>query len=106
MKFRIPKSVKVGGHILQVKMCHTNDTSKGNNNYGKTDFNTMTIMVEKDVARCQQEQTFLHELMHAVAFQSSVAHDLNNDKKLSEEEVVRRLSETLYQVFKDNRLFS
>lgn len=92
---KIPKTVKVGGHIYKVEITKTSEESKGHNNWGRTNHAKLKIYIDRELATSKQEETYLHELVHAI--------DFHMGTKLKEEQV-ERFSNGLYQVLKDNNL--
>lgn len=68
----------------------------GDFNYrGSCDKNNAVIEIKRDMAQQKKQQTFLHELLHAIFEESGL--DIEN-----EEDIVCQLSPVLYQVLKDN----
>lgn len=88
---RIPKKIKVGGHIYKVEVVDRVETDPGENNCGDCDWQINRIRVKKDLPESQKAETFLHEIIHAC----------NTD--MAEKEV-NNLSFKLYQVLADNDL--
>ena len=97
---RIPKRIKVGGHVYLVTTGHRfrEDASL----VGQSRHEEGIILVSTHSAtgatreRSQVEETFIHELLHAV-------DSIYNARGLNEDTVMR-LSEGLYQVLADNQL--
>ena len=86
----IPKKIKVGGLTYKVLIV---DQIDGDDASGITDPKTLTIKIIKCHPNVM-EQTFIHELLHAINFEK-------------EQEEVEFLSMSLYQVIKDNpKLFN
>lgn len=69
----------------------------GNSRYaGSCDSENAIIEIKADLTNERKEETFVHELLHAILFEAGYAeHD---------EELVMRASKVLYQVLKDNRI--
>ena len=101
MKLVIPKTVKVGAKTYTVQLVSSWDTAKGHENYGKTSHATQEIFVDKTPHPEQVVDTFLHELLHVVMNESGFSDPI----ECPEEELVRRITPILYQVFTDNKLF-
>lgn len=98
MKF--PAKLKIGGFTWQVE--ENGDVSNEGNIFGSTHTRTQKIFLEPGLTKQKLEQTLLHEVMHAVWWQSGLSKmsfDLN-----VEETIVHALSMGLYQVFCDNNL--
>lgn len=68
---------------------------------GQTQHQELTILIDPSMAKEQQDQTFLHEVTHACCYVSGLS-DRIECAKLKEEEIVRQISMTLYQVMNDN----
>ena len=85
---KIPKKLKIGGHIYKVELVDMDDIDSAN---GEQDRHRNRIRICKTDPQSQQEETLLHEIIHAV----------NGGLK---EEIVDSLAVSLYQVFKDNKL--
>lgn len=64
--------------------------------YGKIDFDKEKIELSTKYNQNQQNQTFLHELIHGI-FDKLDMHDLRDN-----ETVVNQLSKELYEVILDN----
>lgn len=97
---KIPKKIRVGGHYYKIHVVDGEDQKKGGNNWGKTFHHQKEIYIDKTAAPTQQEQTFIHEILHCV-------DKVYNGDELFEkqgEAMVCRLAEGLYQVLKDNQL--
>lgn len=63
--------------------------------YGEVLYNHQIIKIADDISEQRKLNVFIHELTHAVLFESG---DMSNQ----DEAYVRRFSNTLTQVFKDN----
>lgn len=89
---KIPKKLKIGGHIVTVKVVD-NVANEENTTWagGWTDSQNL-IEIRKAQAQSQKEVTLLHEILHCINLQ------LNHDH-------VEFLSQALYQVIKDNKLY-
>lgn len=57
---KIPKKVKVGGLVFKVKIVEELDK------LGESDLSTKTISIRKMKQKQGMEQTFIHELFHAM----------------------------------------
>jgi len=85
---KIPKKLKIGGHLYKVELVESDDMDGAN---GEQDRHKNRIRICKTDPQSQQEETLIHEIIHAV----------NGGLK---EEVVDSLAVSLYQVLKDNKL--
>jgi len=91
---RIPKTVKIGGYTYKVIIRVIDKHEKA---IGRGDNNMLEILIEKNIPNQKQEEVFIHEVLHAIDY-------VYNSLALKEGEV-ERLSEGLYQVFKDNKIW-
>lgn len=102
MSAQLPKSVKVGGHTYRVLFPY--GFRERTDLAGQTDHQLLEMRIaEVDSsgnvrAPTTVEETFIHELLHAV-------DRVYNGHSLSEEQVMR-LSEGLYQTLKDSGLLA
>lgn len=98
---KIPKAIKIGGHLAKVSAIKTKGHWKGFGSYDpKT--NDIVILQEHDdvkIAPSLQRTTMLHEVLHAVFDISGLANKYN---VIAEEEFIRTLEPILFQVMRDN----
>ena len=89
------ENVKVAGieYNVQIKELVDNDP----NTYGSCVYHDAHIEIRKGLSRERAEQTFVHELMHAMIFEAGYRGD-------EYEELVERLSVVLHQAIKENDL--
>lgn len=57
--------------------------------------------IAKEVSKSTREESFLHELLHACTHETKINYSLDEEK---EEDFVKRLAASLYQVLTDNKL--
>ena len=88
---KIPKKLKIGGHIVRV---NCSQRLEGLN--GEAIIEKNLIKICKDIPQDQKESTLLHEILH---FCNSTIGDDNNHHL-----IIDGLAEQLYQVLKDNNL--
>lgn len=88
---KIPKTLKVGGHTYKVELVDRVETDKGEDNCGDCEWQLNRIRIKKSLPQSQLEETFLHELIHAL------------DTDMSEKEV-NNLGFKLYMALKENDL--
>lgn len=96
----IPQTVKVGGFIFKIirnyKFRERTDCD------GQADYDLLEIRLKdtdqsnNELPQDKKEEIFLHELLHCI-------NDIYNNGKIPEEEI-KRISQGLFQVFKDNKL--
>lgn len=100
--------VKVGPFFYLVR--YSKEIAEEGQSFGSTHNNNQWIFLDPDKSKEKIEHTFLHELIHACMFVNGLTYRFDKkdlDKRPSEEDVVRELSMTLYQVIKDNpRIFN
>jgi Zn-dependent peptidase ImmA (M78 family) len=90
----IPQAVKVAGITYQTK--EIDGLTYDHNLYGQVIYKTSIIKIDSGLSPEKKEQVFVHELFHAIL------HEAGYDEH--DEEMVRRVSNVLYQVLKDNEL--
>ena len=99
----IPKLVRVGSAFYEVKTQTTPIVMNGVQCLGYCDLYSHTIMLDESMQDEQtMEQTFCHELVHALMFERKinlVAMGLSNEQM---EDVVDNLGIALHQVLLDN----
>ena len=99
----IPELVRVGSVFYEVKTQQTPIVMNGVQCLGYCDYFNHTIMLDESMQDEQtMEQTFCHELVHALMFERKinlVAMGLSNKQM---EEVVDNLGIALHQVLLDN----
>jgi len=101
---KIPKQLKVSGHIYEVKFSRPNDNEKGNQNWARTFLNNKQIIIDNDIARSQQEESFLHEILHCCFHEVGLNADIWDKVPLTEEQIINRTSGCLYATLKNNNL--
>ena len=97
---RIPKKIKVFTHTYTVNIVDTNDEKKDRDNWGRAHMSKLKIYIDRSLPTTRQEETFIHEMLHAIVHQCGLRHDWDKD----EEKYVDRLSNALYMVLKENNL--
>lgn len=88
---KIPKALKIGGHIYKIQFHKMGETCEERGDMAKT--NRMKGIIELAVPQMKTEieANFLHEILHIINGELS-------------EETVEGLAQQLYQVLKDNKL--
>ena len=89
---KIPKKLKIGGHVVTVKVVDNVANEEGTTWAGGWTGSQNLIEIRKAQVQSQKEVTLLHEILHCINLQ------LNHDH-------VEFLSQALYQVIKDNKLY-
>lgn len=98
----IPEKLKIGGFIWTIE--ESEDVSREGNAYGSTHHSTQKIYIDPKATPQKKEHTVLHEIMHALWWQSGLGERYKGDKNHTEEEVIQALAHGMYQVLKDNNL--
>ena len=100
----IPKVVRVGSVFYEVKTQDTPIVMNGAQCLGYCDLYSHTIMLDESMQDEQtMEQTFCHELVHAMMFERKVNLEAMGLSNTQMEEVVDNLGIALHQVLLDNR---
>ena len=100
----IPELVRVGSVFYEVKTQDTPIVMKGVQCLGYCDLYSHTIMLDESMQDEQtMEQTFCHELVHAMMFERKLNLEAMGLSNLQMEEVVDNLGIALHQVLLDNR---
>jgi len=102
---KIPEKIKIGGHEYTV-ICPYAFTERGDRD-ADHDFAMKTIRIDDKDSWSHRQQpessvavTFLHEILHACDHITGGGIFSGNDA----EQKVERLSESLFQVLRDNKL--
>ena len=102
---KIPKKLKIGGHAYRVVYPYS-FTERGDRN-GSHDFDALEIRIDNKDGWSHKENpesrvavTFLHEILHACDAVTGGGIFSGDDS----ENKVERLSESLFQVLRDNGL--
>lgn len=99
----IPELVRVGSVFYQVRTQETPIVMNGVQCLGYCDYYSHTIMLDMSMQDEQTiEQTFLHELVHAMMFERKINLETMGLSNLQMEEVVDNLGIALHQVLLDN----
>lgn len=100
----IPELVRVGSVFYQVKTQATPIVMNGVQCLGYCDYYSHTIMLDESMQDEQtMEQTFCHELVHAMMFERKLNLETMGLSNAQMEEVVDNLGIALHQVLLDNR---
>ena len=99
----IPKVVRVGSVFYEVKTQETPIVMNGVQCLGYCDYMSHTIMLDLTMSDEQtMEQTFCHELVHALMFERKINLEAMGLSKAQMEDVVDNLGIALHQVLLDN----
>ena len=92
----IPKKVKIGPHIYKIK--YVKDLNHDHDIVGQSLHLRGTIKIDPDQSISQQEDTFIHEILHAIDEQTKFTE---SDRSESEK-TIQRLSPLFLSIIKDN----
>ena len=99
----IPELVRVGSVFYEVKTQATPIVMNGVQCLGYCDYYSHTIMLDESMQDEQtMEQTFCHELVHAMMFERKLNLEAMGLSNAQMEEVVDNLGIALHQVLLDN----
>ena len=99
----IPELVRVGSVFYEVKTQATPIVMNGVQCLGYCDYYSHTIMLDESMQDEQtMEQTFCHELVHALMFERKINLEAMGLSKAQMEDVVDNLGIALHQVLLDN----
>ena len=99
----IPTVVRVGSTFYRVQTQDTPVVSGGLQCYGYCDPNNHTIILATDIQDEQtMEQTFCHELVHAMMFERKINLEAMGLTNAQMEHVVDSLGISLHQILLDN----
>ena len=99
----IPNIVRVGSTFYQVKTQDTPIVMNGRQCLGYCDLYSHTIMLDETMQDEQtMEQTFCHELIHAMMFERKINLETMGLSNAQMEHVVDSLGISLHQILMDN----
>ncbi len=90
---RIPKQVKIGGHIIKVTQ-----RDLGNNLDGQMDTKGNYIEIHKDLSQSQKEVTLIHEALHHMNTTWAETREGHT--------VLESIAQQIYQFLSDNHLLA
>lgn len=91
----IPKTIKIGGHELDVVVTNDSDIIP-DNNIGLTITAKNVIYLNSRYPQTQLEEALLHEILHNLYYSLSLEQS---------EEIIQRLGFLLYATLKENKCF-
>lgn len=89
----IPKNINIGAHQYQVVLTDAID------DFGSCENIKGRILINKTAPKSFQEETLIHESIHAIFDQTGISRGLNDEE---EEKLVQPLGHAIYQLIKDN----
>ncbi|WP_273129975.1 hypothetical protein [Bacillus weihaiensis] len=93
----IPNKIKVAGIDYAVLLKNFIEINGDRNYQGSCSYVDSEIEVLDGLSEDKKEQTFIHELTHAIFHEAGF--------KEQDEDMVNRVGIVLYQVLKDNKLY-
>lgn len=90
----IPKQLKIGVHLVEIKVLPKVFIPE--EECGSFDFDTNTIIIDENLPLDRQWETLLHEIFHAI--NSTYGSDL------TEHAIIDFWAVALYQILKENNL--
>lgn len=99
---KIPKKLKVGAHLFDVKVTKVKDDAKGTNNWGKTSYARCNMYLDSELSQSRLEETFIHEILHVCFDQAGLQGKYKEESE--EENLVNSLANQLYPILKNNNL--
>ncbi|KGL45412.1 hypothetical protein EP56_07595 [Listeriaceae bacterium FSL A5-0209] len=92
----MPNEIKVGGMIYSVVEKEAVIIDDDRNHAGKCNYTECQIELLSSLNPLRKEQTFFHELTHAILYEAGYMYDEHD------EDLVDRFAIVAHQVFKDN----
>jgi hypothetical protein len=99
---KMPTGLKING--FNWKIVESDSVAREGNVYGSCHYMTQTIYLDPSSTEQKRKQCLLHEIMHAVSWQSGLSKRMDNSKL--EEEVITALSFGIFQVLEDNKMLT
>ena len=93
---KIPEKIKIGGHIYKVIFKDDMDDE----NMGVCRPSKLKIFVDKNLPQSKQEETFIHEVLHAIFHQLGSFTVREQDE---EEKMAQSVGHSLYQFLSENK---
>lgn len=100
---KIPARIKIMGFEWAIEK--DKSVAAEGSVFGSTHTHSQKIFLDPTTTQQKNEQTLVHEILHAIAWQTGLARRLEkfSDNKI-EEEIIQSLSFALYEVLKENKL--
>ena len=100
---KIPERIKIGYQDVDIER-ETSTFSKQTDSYGEYDHRKNTITIQTQLSDLDEADTLLHEILHGIAYISSLTiNGMPLDKEDKEEIVINQITNGLMQVFRDNK---
>jgi len=98
---KIPKKLKIGGFIYQV--IESQEVVNEGDAFGSFHSRQQKLFIDPNETQQKKEQTLLHEIFHAIFWQTGLLERMKDIKEIKEEEIIQALAMGLYQTLKDNQ---
>lgn len=101
---KIPKQLKCSG--LTFEVIESEDIAFEGNSLGSTHFESQKVFLKSSLPDELKKQVLIHEIIHICLNQSGIDSRLERYDKDLEEDIVLAIEHHLYQILKDNKLFT
>jgi|ERR1035437_1797103 hypothetical protein len=98
---KIPNKLKIGGFEWEIK--ENKEVAFEGNCFGSTHLPSQRIYIDPDSTMQKKEQTLIHEILHALWWQTGLTERYKKTPEI-QEEIIQALGHGMYQVLKDNDL--
>jgi hypothetical protein len=100
---KLPKTLNIISQDWGVE--ESSDVARASGCWGTAHFASQKIVLEPKLKADLAAETLLHEILHTCFYYSGMSERMERVKEtISEEEIIRGVSNILYQVLKDNKL--
>ena len=102
---KLKKTIKIGYADVKIKLLNKKESPKWcKDHFGEYDSNKSEMLINSNLTKIEEANTFLHELLHASFWISGLSTEGGVlEPKKREEIVVHALANNLAQVFRDNK---
>ena len=102
---KLKKTIKIGYADVKIKLLNKKESPKWcKDHFGEYDSNKSEMLINSNLTKIEEANTFLHELLHASFWISGLSTEGGVlEPKKREEIVVNALANNLAQVFRDNK---
>ena len=102
-KEEIPKKIKIGYQDVTIERV-TASFSRPTDSYGEYEHRKNTITIQENLSDLDEADTLLHEILHGICYINSLTiSGMPLDKEDKEEVVVNQITNSLMEVFKNNK---
>jgi len=102
---KLKKTIKIGYADVKIRLLNKKESPKWcKDHFGEYDSNKSEMLINSNLTKIEEANTFLHELLHASFWISGLSTEGGVlEPKKREEIVVHALANNLAQVFRDNK---